>query len=204
MITLRDDEKIYLVIRRHWFIFFAKIIGHTLLILAPLVLFVVFVLMTGAANQGFEPLQKFPPALIFFFSALWMFFIWTDVFIVWTNFHLDTWILTNKRIIDVEQKGFFRREVSIFRMDRVQDITIEVNGLLASLLNFGNVHVQTAGIGQEFVIRGIPRPKEVKRVISNLQDKAVERRRTIHIDNFLDPKKKAEVEGDLDQEAGLS
>lgn len=204
MITLRDDEKIYLVIRRHWFVFFAKVVGHAFLILAPLVIFVIFLLITNNFAQELEPLQKVPPTLIFFFGSLWMFFIWTDIFIVWTNFHLDTWILTDKRIIDVEQKGFFRREVSIFRMDRVQDITIEVNGLLASLLNFGNVHVQTAGIGQKFVIKGIPHPKEIKRVISNLQDKAVERRRTIHIDNLLDHNKKAEVDGDLDQESGLA
>ena len=78
---------------------------------------------------------------------------------------MDVWILTDRKIIDIEQLSLFSREVSEFRLDRVQDITVEVRGIISTMLKFGTLHVQTAGATREFVIKNIPDPYKVRDII---------------------------------------
>ena len=40
------------------------------------------------------------------------------------------WIITNDRILDIEQHGLFARTVSELRLHRVQDVTAEIKALI--------------------------------------------------------------------------
>jgi uncharacterized membrane protein YdbT with pleckstrin-like domain len=91
--------------------------------------------------------------------------LWVGFFVEWTNFMLDTWILTDERLIDVEQVSLFSRKVSTLSLDRVQDITITEAGFLETFFGIGVVLVQTAGEAQEFRIYGIKDPSHVKDLI---------------------------------------
>jgi len=82
-------------------------------------------------------------------------------------------LLTNKRVVDIEQKGMFSREVSTLRLDRIQDITVGVHGLIQTFLNFGEIHVQTAGQEREFVVRGLKNPHKLKNAIRTQHDKVL-------------------------------
>ena len=112
-------------------------------------------------------------ALFMFFAFLWFLFLWIVFFIIWTDYYLDVLIVTDKHVIDIQQMGLFSRDISTLRLDRVQDITTEVHGIIATLLGFGNLQIQTAGESKEFVIKGIPKPTEVKKRILVVYDKAV-------------------------------
>ena len=83
------------------------------------------------------------------------------------NYWLDMWIITNQRIIDVEHQALFHRQVSEFSTARVQDITVEVEGVFASLLGYGDVSIQTAG-EQSFSIKRVANPELVKNAIMHL------------------------------------
>ena len=50
----------------------------------------------------------------------------------------------------------------------MQDITSDVEGFWATLLDYGDVHIQTAGEKERFVFKQIPFADEVARRISNL------------------------------------
>ena len=104
------------------------------------------------------------PLLIFLISLLAL-IIWIRFFSLVTDIYLDSWTITNKRIIDIDQRGFFNRQVSSFRIERIQDVTTDINGIIATFLNFGDIHVQTAGDDQEFIIHGVPNPKAIKQNI---------------------------------------
>jgi uncharacterized membrane protein YdbT with pleckstrin-like domain len=94
--------------------------------------------------------------------------------VTWTNYYFDLWIVTNKRIIDVEQKGLFRREVSSLRLDNIQNIVIDMNGIMPTLLRYGNVHVHTAGASHEiFIIRTANDPEHIKNIITEAQNKVL-------------------------------
>ncbi len=97
---------------------------------------------------------------------LWILFIWISFFISWTNYTLDIWILTNERLIDVEQLGLFSRRESALDLEKVQDITIETNGILNTIIKSGSVIVQTAGTERDFVIKNMMHPEMVKDLVT--------------------------------------
>jgi len=159
MINLEKKEEIVFAIRKHWFILFAESLFLVFLLLLPIPVYI-----------GFETIGLFsviqiagdPLHLLMAIFAAWLLFVWITFFVVWTDYYLDILILTNKKVIDVEQKGLFSREVSTFRLDRVQDITVEVHGIIPTLLGFGKIQIQTAGEDQEFIVNGIPKPYKTK------------------------------------------
>ena len=96
--------------------------------------------------------------------------IFTTAFIALSIVLFDTWIITSRRIIDIEQQGLFSRHVAEIPLSRVQDITIEVNGILETLLRFGTIRIQTAG-ERDFFINDVPRLQELKNIIlTQLED----------------------------------
>lgn len=70
-------------------------------------------------------------------------------------------ILTNRHLIKVAQAGLFNRKVSQLALARVQDVNGSRRGILATLLNFGQVEVQTAGEEEEFVFTMMPNPSQL-------------------------------------------
>ena len=75
----------------------------------------------------------------------------------WIDYYLDAFVITDKRILDIDQIGLFRHTVSEFRMDKVQDVTIEVPNFSATFFHYGNIKIQTAG-ESFFSINEVPSP----------------------------------------------
>ena len=71
-------------------------------------------------------------------------FLWLYGFLLWIDYWLDVWIVTDERVINIEQKGLFSRSVSELHFYNVQDVTTSVRGVIPTLLNYGDVEVQTA------------------------------------------------------------
>jgi uncharacterized membrane protein YdbT with pleckstrin-like domain len=89
----------------------------------------------------------------------------------WTDNYLDVWTLTNERIINREQKGLFNRVVSELELIRIQDITVEQKGFLATILGYGNVYIQTAGEMERFIFEQVPHPYKISKAIQNINEK---------------------------------
>lgn len=145
--------------RRHWIYLVSKLLVVVLLAILPLI--AVAVLMSSAQIETTDYMLT---AFLGFYS-IWLLLLWISVFYIWTVFILDIWVVTDKQFIDIEQIGLFHREISTLSLDKVQDITVEVSGLLATWLDFGKVIVQTAGQEREFIIPGIRNPYDFKKQI---------------------------------------
>ncbi|MEY4731750.1 MAG: hypothetical protein RL681_696 [Candidatus Parcubacteria bacterium] len=159
MLELHENERVMKAVRQHWFVFVLEMFFLIILALLPLL---EFILPSAARFLGIS-LSLGSPAL--FLTATWFLFVWVTFFVVWTNYYLDTWIVTDKRVIDIEQKGLFNRSVSECSLDRVQDVTTEVKGFLPTLLRYGDVTIQTAGEQERFVMRNVPEPYSIKDAI---------------------------------------
>lgn len=167
MISLAEGEKVLYEVRKHWYVLFMESLVVTVFFLVPWFIFF-------GLNALDVSLLKGEGVILFFFSALWLFVTWIIFMIIWTNYFLDVWLITNIRIIDIEQFGLFRRDVSEFRLDRIQDVTLEVKGLLPTLLHFGDLHVQTAGEIRRFTIKGVPDPYGLRDKLIKEHDRAVD------------------------------
>lgn len=67
-------------------------------------------------------------------------------------------IVTDKNLIQVTQRGLFSRKVSRLSMANVEDASAEQRGILATILNYGILTVQTAGERENFVFSYCPNP----------------------------------------------
>jgi len=162
MIKLHKDEKIILEARKHWFILFAEALFLAFLLVLPIVVAIGANILNASK---FITVVGDSTFLFIILTAAWLLFIWITFFVIWTNYYLDILVVTNKRIIDIDQGGLFSREVSTSMLENLEDITIEVHGIIATLLDFGNIHLQTAAESREFVVEGIPNPVKVKGLI---------------------------------------
>ncbi|MEK7575709.1 MAG: PH domain-containing protein [Patescibacteria group bacterium] len=156
MIKLEEDEKIILEERKHWFILLAETFFLVLLAILPFALFVF--------HWSKVPINL---SLILILISIWLLFLWIAFFVIWTDYYLDVFILTNKRIVKTEQNGFFNREASTLSLDKIQDVTMDVRGIIMTFLNIGNISIQTASESPEFIIKGLGNPEKIKEMIMN-------------------------------------
>lgn len=158
MISLTEGEHVLMTIRRHWFALARHAVFLVLLFLIPLI----FVSTTNMLGAGYVEGAWTP--LVNFVLCLYLLALLMYGFVLWTDYYLDVWIITNERLIDIQQRGLFDRTISELGMNNVQDVTIEVRGIIATFLKFGNLTVQTAS-QSTFTINDAPNLYEAKELI---------------------------------------
>ena len=159
MISLNTNEKIQLVIRRHWFVMVGPTVFLIILLITPSIFF-------STAPSFFPDIFNNAEAgpIIYFLFSLYILIILLFLFILWADYYLDSWILTDQRLIDIQQLGLFNRRISEMHLLNIQNVSIEVSGIVKTLLKFGDIKVETAAEGA-FVIKDAPNLYEAKNLI---------------------------------------
>lgn len=184
-IKLDDDEQLLRVIRKHWWIIFIQTFGVVFLAMLPYTMLVSLLVFepfgfTTIYETINDYLSLYRPE-IYFCYLLWLLILWIMLANHWTDHYLDLWAITSQRVVLVDQRGFFRRFISSFRLERLQDMNIEVNGIIATLLDYGTIEAQTAGgSNEEFISKFMPRPRDIKALIIEAADL---RMKAIHLEN---------------------
>lgn len=163
----RSDEAVVLLLRRHWIVFVFRFIPFLFLLIGLIIFHI-------AGKEIFNFFIFNVDKNIFYLleSFLWIFY-WLALFIVWINFYLDVWIVTDNRVVNIEQLSLFSRHISELKHSKIQDVTSEVQGLIPTLFGYGNVYIQTAGNKQRFVFKQIPESTNTRNIIMKLQKRAI-------------------------------
>lgn len=158
MIKLEPNEKQILMVRRHWFVLARPLAFFFVALIFPTI-FLNFVppLFPILMTPSLEPALNF--FLTLYFMGLFLF-----LFIFWVNYYLDVWIITTQRLIDIEQKSLFSREIAEMRLSRIENVAVDIHGFIQTMLNFADIRVETAGTSQ-FIIRDAPHYYEVKNAL---------------------------------------
>jgi len=159
----RPDEKILMVIRKHVIVYIRIIAAFLLTVVTPLLIFLSiwfsYYPFTANKNLGIA---------IGLFACIYILFGLLLACIAWINEQFDLFILTNERLIDITQVTILKRTVSSTPLKHIQDATSDVSGIFQTILNYGNLEVQTAaGSASVFQIDRIPDPAFVARAILN-------------------------------------
>ena len=153
---LRDEEKIVMWISKHSVIY----------------LFIFLIFMAVCVL----------PAVVFIFIGVffelplwsWWLLLWYEIFMSLFVFQkfleevMDLLIVTDQRIINIEQKSFFHREVSAALLSQVQDVSYTRDTFFSTIFNFGKIILQTAGESSFFTMDFVADPEAIQERISTL------------------------------------
>jgi hypothetical protein len=174
MVELEANEKLIQIIRKHPFPFLVQVVFISIGLVLPSLL--------RSSVEHFISTSTIPSAdlslalpLLSFGESLWYLFLWVCLFVAWTDYYLDRWTVSDSRIIASEQIGLFNRDTASVRHSNIQDVKVEVRGVLATLLGFGTLHVQSAGESREFILTHTPHPYETKEMLFKICNQAREK-----------------------------
>lgn len=166
---LQTDEHIILTIQKHPLILIGKLIPYILLDYLPYLLPKLGSFLMSASPDSpiaWDVVLSFANPWVAFIVGVYWLFVWMGMFGTFINHFLDRWIVTNERIIDIDQKDFWSRNVSSILLVRVQDVESDVSGFFHTLFGFGRVTIESAGADKNKIcMRGLSRPQYVRDLI---------------------------------------
>lgn len=160
------DEELVFFLRRHPITLLSLFIGYVLVIILPFGIW--------SYLLEFQPqllASEVSRTIILLGGSAFFLFAWLFLFQAFLDYYLDTWIVTTKRILNIEQTGLFGRTVSELRLYRIQDVTATVNGMAATFFNYGEVEIQTAAEHTHFLFEQVGNPNQIAKVILELSEK---------------------------------
>lgn len=151
VIKLKDDEKVLRVVRGYWFVLVPRAALAFLMVAVPF-FFMYPLFSAGTWGAGIFAFSVFVGTIF----ALRLLYLW-----FWNAF-----LVTNHRVIDVDQRGVFSRTVSEATYDKIQDVSFTVHGVWGTMFGFGKLDLQTAGSSTNLELAHVKDPKEMHHLIT--------------------------------------
>ena len=153
----RSDEKLLFIFRRH---IIAMRKGFYLLLI-PLVITAIPPLIWQSNLELFLlPVGGLILGLLLF----------SYHFILW---YFTVYIVTDQRLRQVTQKGFFGKDVIELRLSKIQNISYNIPGFTGEVFQFGTIVIQT--IVGDLVIHKVEHPDNIYNKLQDAVTNAVER-----------------------------
>lgn len=155
--TKESKEKVVLLLRQHPITNIKWVLIAMLMILAPLVL-------------GVFPILSFLPS-DFQFIAVLIWYLVTTAFVIqsFLTWFFNVYIVTDERIVDIDFYNLVYKEVSDANIEKIQDVTYKMGGVVRTLFNYGDVLIQTASEVPNFEFLAVPKPDKVAKILQDLR-----------------------------------
>lgn len=155
--TQEPEEKILMILRAHWITNIPWFFMAVVILLAPSVL------------RFFPLLDSFPPKYRLVFVIVWYLILLMFVFEKFLSWFFNMTIITDERIVDVDFTNLTTKKVSDCDIDKIQDVSFTNSGAMGTILNYGDVLVQTAAEVTEFVFENVPKPGKIAEILQQLR-----------------------------------
>jgi uncharacterized membrane protein YdbT with pleckstrin-like domain len=156
---IKDNGSI--IWHRHWIILLRNLLWPMLALLVWLVALVALPSL-GWFSPTVTVITLFVTLLLVLLYVFWQYEDWRN----------DVYILQPSKIIDVERLPFGlyedRREASL---GRIQNVNATTPHVVARLLGYGDVLIETAGSAGNFTFDHVPNPDDVQRIVFEYQDR---------------------------------
>ncbi|HPN67738.1 MAG TPA: PH domain-containing protein [bacterium] len=182
----QSDERVCLFLRRYWVSFLLSLFVVVLMVILPIIMLGFFGLLNFHLQDLlitlFKGIDSNYPEIrakqmeVFMFSAYY-FFVASYFLILWLDYYFDITIVTNERLIDIQQSGLFNRSVSELYLQQIQDVSGKQKGFMQNVFNYGDVLIQTAGEKTLFVVDHVYNCYQVARQVIDLQEALFEKNR---------------------------
>ncbi len=157
-----EGETLYFLMRRHPITNLPWIIAALIFAIAPIVA------MSLIQAYFADPFAVIPAKYQIIFLIIWylivMFFTF-ESFLIW---YYNVYIVTDRRVIDIDFRGLWSKRVSEATLNKVEDVTFETHNFWQILFDYGDIMMQTAAEKTEFEFRAIPKPEMVHDKLTDL------------------------------------
>ncbi|MBI2798161.1 PH domain-containing protein [Candidatus Saccharibacteria bacterium] len=96
------------------------------------------------------------------FGVLALAFYWLRA---WVGYYYSIYLLTNKRLMVVTQRGFFNRKVKELALTNIQNVNYEVTGMQAAMFGFGEVEVATLSGAGGLKLKYVHHPADFQQAV---------------------------------------
>jgi signal transduction histidine kinase len=159
-LQMQQDEKLILIFRKHWFVLFQRVFAVVIIAALPFAGFA-YLDHLGAIPPGLRAAHAFD-----FVGGLWFVVMWWALAGIWTKYYLEMWAVTDRRLIRMEQIGFFSRDVTVWGIERILEASVHTGNFIETFLKYGTLEIQTAGPVDHYErIHGVPQPDHVRETI---------------------------------------
>ena len=149
--TQNEDEKIIKIANRHPVTLIRDAFGSIILFILSFAAMLIFFYIPYVLPLAF---------LVFVFSIIGFFYS----YFTWSK---DKYIITDQRIVDMDQKTLFSKSQKEAFLDKVQDVVSEIKGFWGVIFKYGNVKIQTAS-ETSLTLDDIANPNMVQKIIFDL------------------------------------
>ncbi len=146
------EEETLFVLRAHHITNLGWIFTTSIVLVLPFIV-VVFLSLVNTINFPVSKITLLLGVLI------WLLVVVGVAFQQFVNWYFNIYVLTNKRLVDIDFFGLFHRRVSQTTLGNVQDVTYTKSGILQNFFDYGDIHLQTAGTESNFEFNSIPDPE---------------------------------------------
>jgi hypothetical protein len=157
--TEDEKEQIVLLLRQHPVVNVKWIVITILLLTGPTLLSI------------FGLFSFLPTGFPLVISLIW--YLVTSAYAIegFLSWYFNVYFVTTERVIDVDFFNLIDKRVSDAEIERIQDVSYTTNGFAGTVLNFGNVFIQTAAEVSEFQFESVPNPEKVTKILNDLIEK---------------------------------
>jgi hypothetical protein len=153
-----NQEEILVVARPHWITNLSWILISILMILAPALL-------------KFIPIIKDIPTKYSSLGILvWFLLTFAIIFENFLSWYFDVFIITDKRVIDIDFNNLLDKKFSEAKLSMIQDVTSRVSGLGQTMFNYGTIHIQTAAEISYITFDKVPHPEKIIKILQLLRE----------------------------------
>lgn len=155
-------EAVVLLLRQHPVTNAGWMFGLIFLTLSPMAVFFSFPYL-GLEVEKLIPAIFIPVSVLVFYLCLLAF-----GFLSFLHWFFNVYIVTDRRILDLDYRGFLFFSVSETPLANIQDVSYKVSGGWGVFFDFGDVFIQTAATQAQFEFLNVPHPHLVHDKITDL------------------------------------
>ncbi len=181
-INPKAGEEMMAVVRHFGLTFWPQILAVALLVILP------FFLIFPLFKWGYWGV-----AIFLFFILLALIYALRTI-VVW---YYNAFVITNQRIVDIDQRGFFERIVSEAPYEKIQDVSWRRKGVWQTIFRYGNVRVQMSGAASGLEIKNVRGPERVQELISQMAHLDSKKQKLAGDENFGDSEVTSPTEEEL-------
>lgn len=156
------EEKILLFLHQH-IITNLKWIIITGLLIEAVPIFNAFLALGDTSVSQLMPSNYY--FVLRFLLALFTFGYFFENFLSW---YFNSYIVTNKRVVDIDFYGITHRRFSEAPLRNIEDVTNDISGFSQIVFHYGDVSIQTAAEAREISFENVPNPDRVQDILSDL------------------------------------